>query len=188
MKKIVFVSLFVIMAAGLVIESWFLFVPPRTISLETMQLSRVRWAEDEDINHLRDRRVIAILFISNLVGNWDGRIDIIRTAPGVIDRIVNTILKEKTPKIDIPFFSMDYMYFICDDNTGVKIGYNVSFEHKHISGMYWKSKELWQVWEGMLGYPLKCAPPPSPYMQPGITTTQAQQMERQMKENMQRKK
>jgi len=64
----------------------------------------------------------------------------------------------------------------------------VNFEHKHISGMYWKSSELWQVWEGMLGYALRCSPPPSPYMQPGITTTQAIEMERQMKENMQRHK
>jgi hypothetical protein len=147
------VAMMAAVAVGLLILYYTVLRPPQKLTIETLQLSRVRWCDNETIDHLKGRTVIAVGFTNNARGtsNPDQPVTwstiTIRNDPQLIERIVDALAKAKHvehPMLDL-YWSLSLMLLICDDNTGVRLAYNPEWDRHFYYGFDWESKELWDI-------------------------------------------
>lgn len=163
--------------ANVVMAGYLMFRTPDHININTMQLSRVRWYDGEGIDHLRGRRVIAIAFCNDVKQDADTGAVVgwstvrIGNDPNQIDRIVNALLRAERKDRSFSFISMQFMFVICDDNTGVRIPYMPDFDAHDYYGPDWRSKELWNIFTPRLST--------GPSYWPGLTTQQTLERQRQ---------
>jgi hypothetical protein len=127
---------------------------PEKITLQTLQLGKVRWQEGRTVRDLEGRTVLAVVFCEH-VQTKDARSYLpphfVITRPETVRTIVADLLQakpknrpgEKNLAVEPePGHFESKLRFVFDDNTGITIGYTIDPMWREYIGTNWRSAAL----------------------------------------------
>jgi len=127
--------------------------PGPEVAFTPEDLAHVQWIEEPEsmLNLLSSRKVIALAFGR---GNYNihirrGPKEII-TDPETIYRIIDGVLKSEREE-GYSALGMFYLKIIFEDKTGMKIWIHPDFKEGIIMGVNWRSRNLYPIFENLIG-------------------------------------
>jgi hypothetical protein len=141
---------------------------PEKITLQTLQLGKVRWQEGRTVRDLEGRTVLAVAMYDPPRPDAPKTVvpALVLTDPGLIAKITAALLDPRANAGNNPAAppAGDYpltMRFIFDDNTGITIRYNINPRTLEYYGPGWQSRDLGHA------VAMLFSPPAQPLIMPG---------------------